>query len=214
MRIALLEGAVADVRELDDRRLRAVGEVRVAVAELLCQVEAQPLGELDGSRDRSAVLRETLHHLGRREQDALVIAAPLGLAAVEGAAVTDGDENVLQRCPARMVRMNVAGDDRPDAERLGKIAQACVAARVATLVRTLELDEEALAAECAGQPRGSIRVAHRDSVPRAAGEADEPARSAPRAGLGPAQDPPPAGIPFPIGLVCACAAVISRQRFA
>src|SRR6187401_377362 len=73
-----------------------------------------------------------------------------------------------------MVRMNVTGDDRPDAERLGEIAQACIAARVATLVRSLELDEETLAAECAGQSRGSIRVAHRDSVPRAAGEADEP----------------------------------------
>ena len=95
-RIAPLEGAVADMRKLDDRRLRAVREVRVAVAELLCQVEAKPLGELDGAGDRSAVLRETLHHFRRREQDALVIATPLGLAAVEGAAVTDRDENVLQ----------------------------------------------------------------------------------------------------------------------
>ena len=173
-RIALLEGAVADVRKLDDRRLRAVREVRIAVAELLGQVEAQPLGKLDGSSDRSAVLRETLHHLGRREQDALVIAAPLGLAAVEGAAVTDGDEDVLQGArrewcawtsPVTIVRTpsDSARSRRP-----------ALRARVAALVGTLELDEETLAAECAGQPRGSVRVAHRDSVPRAAGEADEP----------------------------------------
>jgi hypothetical protein len=99
-RIALLEGAVANVRELDDRGLWTVGEVRVPVAELLCQVEAQPLGELDGSRNRGAVLRETLHHLGRREENAFVVAAPLGLAAVESAAVSDSDQDVLQRCPA------------------------------------------------------------------------------------------------------------------
>src|SRR5512133_4186599 len=173
-RIAPLEGAVTDVRKLDDRRLRAVRGVGVAVAELLCQVEAKPLGELDGAGNRSTVLRKTLHHFRRREQDALVIATALGLATVEGAAVTDGDENVLQGCPPQMVRMDITGDDRPDAKRLGKIAQACIATRVATLVRTLELDEEALAAECVGQSRGSIRVAHRESVPRAAGEADEP----------------------------------------
>ena len=134
----------------------------------------KPLGELNSAGNRSTILRKTLHHFRRREQDALVIATALGLATIECAAVTDGDENVLQGCSPRMVRMNIAGDDRPDAERLGKIAQACVAARVATLVRTLELDEEALAAECAGQSRGSIRVAHREPVPRAAGEADEP----------------------------------------
>ena len=103
-----------------------------------------------------------------------MIAAPLSLATVEGAAVTDGDEDVLQRRPASMVRMNVARDECRDAEYAGEIAQTGVAARVATLVRTLELDEEAVRAEGTGKARGTVGVAHRDSVPRAAGEADEP----------------------------------------
>jgi hypothetical protein len=173
-RIALFEGAVANPSELDDRRLRTVREVRVAVAELLREVEAQPLGEVDGSRDPGAILGEPLHHLRRREQDALVIAAPLGLAAVECAAVTDGDEDVLQRRPAQMVCMHVPCDDRRHTEHLGEIAQTGVAPRVAALVRSLELDEEAVRAEGACQPRGGVRVAHRDAVPRATGEADEP----------------------------------------
>ena len=82
-RIALLEGAAADARELDDRRLRAVREVRVAVAELLRQIEREPLGQLDRAGDRVAVVREAFHDLGGRHEDALVVAAALALAAVE-----------------------------------------------------------------------------------------------------------------------------------
>src|SRR3989440_8764241 len=174
LRIPLLEGPVANVCELDDRGLWAVGEVRVAVAELLRQVETQPFGELDGSLDRCAVRRETLHHLCRREQDALMIAAPRRLAAVERAAVADGDEDVLQRCPAPMVRMDVAGHDRRDTEHAGEIAQSGVATRVAALVRTLELDEEAVRSEGARQSRSTVRITHGDAVPRTTGKADEP----------------------------------------
>jgi hypothetical protein len=67
-----------------------------------------------------------------------------------------------------MVRVHVAGDDRRDAECLGKVAQVGVAARVATLIGALELDEEAVTAEGAGQPRGGVGVAYCDSVPRTA----------------------------------------------
>src|SRR6266702_1261055 len=173
-RIALVEGTAADAAKLNDCRLRAVREVGVAVAELLRQVEAQPLGELDGARDRSAVLRETLHHLGRRKQNALVIATPLGLATVEPAAVPNGDQDVLQRRAAPMVRMDVAGDDRRDAELLGETAEGGVVARVAALVRSLELDEEAVRSEGTCQTRGAVRIAHRYSVPRAPGKTHEP----------------------------------------
>jgi hypothetical protein len=198
------------VRKLDDRRLRAV-EKSVAVTEPSVR-SSEAVGELDGAGNRSAILRKTLHHFRRREQDAFVISTALGLAAVERAAVTDRDENVLQWCPPRMVRMDITGDDRPDAARLGKIAQACIAARVATLVRTLELDEEALAAECAASRAAAfgLRTATRAC---ATGEADEPVvqlleqtliQCGIRRGLGFSPDRPCA----------ACAAVISRQRFA
>src|SRR5438876_703302 len=70
--------------------------------------------------------------------------------------------------------MDVAGDDRPNVELLGELPQGRVPPRVATLVGTLELDEEALAAECSGKSRSGIRVAHRDSASGAAGEAHEP----------------------------------------
>ena len=152
-RVALLEGAVADVRELDDRRLGAVGEVRVAVAELLGEVEPQPLGELDRARDRGAILRETLAP-SRAGESRTLSWLPRRSASQPSsdAAVADGDEDVLEQArAAQMVRVDVARDDRPDAERLGEIAQTCVAARVAALVRTLELDEEPLAAESAGR---------------------------------------------------------------
>src|ERR1022692_989634 len=54
------------------------------------------------------------------------------------------------------------------------MAQRGVAARVAALVRTLQLDEEVVAAEDSGEPRRRVRVADGEPVPGAAGEADEP----------------------------------------
>ena len=102
-----------------------------------------------------------------------MIAAPLGLAAVERAAVADGDEDVLQRRPAQMVRMDVAGHDRRDTEHAGEIAQSGVAPRVAALIRTLELDEEAVRSKGARQSRSTVRITHGDAAPRTTGKADE-----------------------------------------
>src|SRR5919197_3317793 len=72
-----------------------------------------------------------------------------------------------------MVRVHVAGDERRYADRLGEVAQDDVAAHVAALVRTLQLDEEAVATECLCEVRGGVRVANGEAVPCAAGEADE-----------------------------------------
>ena len=172
--VALAEQAVAERAQLHDRRLVAVGEVRIAVAELLRQVELEPLRELAGARDRVPVVGEALVHLVGREQHRLVVAAPLALAAVERRAVADRDERVLQADARARVRVRVAGDDGLDAERLGEVAQRSVAAHVAALVGPLQLDEEAVAAEGLREPRGRVRVAHGEPVARAAGEADEP----------------------------------------
>ena len=65
--VALGEGAVADAAELRDRRLAAVGEVRVAVAEVLGQVELEPLGQLTGALHRIEVERKAFRGLLRRE---------------------------------------------------------------------------------------------------------------------------------------------------
>ena len=173
-RVALAEEAVAELAQLLDRRLVAVGEVGVAVAELLRQVELEALRELTGALDRGSVVGEALVHLLRREQHRLVVAAPLALAAVERRAVADRDERVLQADARARVRVRVAGDDGLDAERLREVAQRSVAAHVAALVRPLQLDEEAVAAERVREPRRRVRVANGEPVPRAAGEADEP----------------------------------------
>src|SRR5205823_6260853 len=134
-RVAGGEYLVADAAELDVGRVLAVGEVRVAVAELLRQVELESLGELARARDGVGVVGEALGDLGGREQDALPVAAPLGLAALERRAVPDRHERVLEHGPLVAVRVHVAGDDRVDAERLGEVAERGVAARVAALER-------------------------------------------------------------------------------
>ena len=170
--VAVGEGPVADARELDVRGLGAVGEVRVAVAELLGEVEAEPVGQLDRARDGACVVGEALEHRRRGPEDALAVAAPLGLACLERAAVADRDEHVLQQRPPRVVGVRIAGDDRLDPERLREVAERRVTARVAALERALELDEEP-SAERAGKAGGRVRVAHGEPVAGAAGEADE-----------------------------------------
>ena len=116
---------------------------------------------------------EEVGDVPRRAQEAFVVAAPLALAAIERSAVLDRDEHVLQRRQAGVVRMDVSGSDRSDSERLGELVQDAVPGGVPTFERPLELNEEAVAAKCAGQPRGSVRLPHREPVPRTAGQADE-----------------------------------------
>ena len=154
--------------KLPDRGLAGLGEIGVAVTEILGQVELEPRRELAGPLHGVAVEREALRQLPRRGQDALAVAAPLRLAAVQRSSVADRHEHVLERGPARMVRVRIAGRDRLDAEGLSEIPQRGVSALVAALVRTLELDEEAFRPEGPRQFRGAVRVAHREPVPRAA----------------------------------------------
>ena len=73
-----------------------------------------------------------------------------------------------------MVRMDVAGRDGLHAEVLGEVAQEAEPARVSSLERPLELDEEALAAERAGEPCSRVGVEEAEPATRASREADEP----------------------------------------
>ena len=72
------------------------------------------------------------------------------------------------------MRVDVPRRDRLDAEMLGEVAKRRVPPRVAPLVRALELDEEAVAAERGREPGGTVRVAERKPVTGTAREADEP----------------------------------------
>src|SRR5687768_15530370 len=127
--VARLEGLVAHACKGGDRRLVPIGEVWVAVTELLSEVELEARGELSRTRDRVCVHREALQRLLGREQHGFVIAAPLTLGALQRGAVADRDQRVLESGTPRVVRMRVAGGDRLDAQSLGEVAQLRVAAR-------------------------------------------------------------------------------------
>ena len=162
--------------------------------------------------DRVAVVGEALEHVGRRGEHGFVVAAPLALAAVERGAAADGDEDVLQRGAAAVVRVHVARSRSSATSSVSaRSRSARVAARVAALVRTLQLDEEAVAAERVREPRCCVRVAHREAVARAAGEADEPFVQLLEQLLVERRRQRLAVL---LRRVCACAAVSSRQRFA
>ena len=120
------------------------------------------------------VVGEELEHLLRHAQDAFPVAAPLALARLERGVLFDRDEHVLEFRPARVMGMDVAGDDRLDARVLGEIAQECVPLGVPALERPLQLDVEAVGAERVRQLGGSVWVADAEPIARAAGEADKP----------------------------------------
>ena len=73
-----------------------------------------------------------------------------------------------------MVRVGVTGRDGLHLEGLGEVAQSGVAALVAPLVRTLELDEESIQSEGTRKHGRAVRIAHREPVARAPGKTDEP----------------------------------------
>src|SRR5947208_1921678 len=117
--VPLRECPVADLAQLHVGGIDAVGEVRVAIAELLREVELAAIGDL--ARTQRRLPWQPVEHLRGRAQNALVVAAPLPLATVERRAVLDRDERVLQARPAHVVRVHVAGCDGGNVQRLGKV---------------------------------------------------------------------------------------------
>ena len=164
---------MADRRELLNGGFGTVREVRIAVAELLGEVELEPLREHRAPLRGGAVEGEALEHLLGRAKVALPVPAPLGLAALERGPAADRDEDVLQERAPRMVRVDVAGRDGLHAEVLGEVAQKAEPTCVSSLERPLELDEEALAAEGAREASGRVRVEQPETASCAAREADE-----------------------------------------
>ena len=103
-----------------------------------------------------------------------MVAAPLGLAAVERGAAADRDERVLEGGAALVVGVDVAGRDRRRRRGHGRAPRSRgEPAGVAALVRPLELDVEAVAPKRSGDLGGCVRVVRAEPVPGAAGEADE-----------------------------------------
>jgi hypothetical protein len=154
-------------------RLFAVGEIGIAVAELLGEVEPQPLGELDRRAHGLGVVGKACGGLVRRAESGLVVSPPLGLAALERRPVLDRDEDVLKIHPAGVVNVDIAGCDRADAERFGELAQRTVTPDVAAHEGMLQLDEEAVAAEDLRHTGGGVGVVDGESRACATGQCDE-----------------------------------------
>ena len=172
-RCTLVEGAVADSGELRDRRLVPVREIRIAVAELLGQVEFETRGQLRRARrlrivgKRSAIAaggRRTLSWLPRRSRS-----QPSSdvLCLIATSASWSGARHAW--CAW------ASPGDRPHAKRLGELTKRCVSPGVPPLVRTLELDEERRARHARAGPRCSDGDG--ETLARATGEADEPSFS-------------------------------------
>ena len=76
-----------------------------------------------------------------------MVPAPLLLAAVERGPAADRDERVLKRRAALVVGVDVTGRNRGDTEVAGELTECGVAAGVAPLVGSLELDQETVSAK-------------------------------------------------------------------
>ena len=126
--VALLEAVAAEGGQLRIRiRVLRAG---VAVAEVLGQVEAEPLGEAPALLDRIRVLAKARRHPLGRGEHVRGVAAPAGLRLVEGLAEPDRHHGVLERDPVARVHVNVAGGDGGHPQPLGQLREQPVAAAV------------------------------------------------------------------------------------
>ena len=174
--VAALQLERADLRQLGVGH-RVVGS-RVAVAQVLREVEAQSLGQLDRLARGLGQVAEQDRHLARALEHVLAVAAPLGLAGLERLVRADGDQGVLQRAPPPLVHVHVVRGDGPQPEEPGALEQAAVAGAVAPPQRPLQLDAQAGPAERlvehpAALQRDPVVGVHERAVARAAGQADE-----------------------------------------
>ena len=162
-------------------RDRPVGEVGVAVAELLRQVERQPLGQLGGSGDRvrssgnrsriSAGAASTHSWLPRRSRS-----QPSSEVRQRTATSTSWSAARRASCACTSPVATVATFSCSARSR-----RRGVAARVAPFVRTLQLDVEAIATEGLREPRGRAGVADCEPVRARSRRGRRAPRSAPRA---------------------------------
>ena len=150
-RVALLEAVRAQLRQ------RAIGlrvlRPGVAVAEVLREVEGQPLGQRLRLGDRARMVLEARRHRRRGGEHVGEVAAARGLRRVQRGVVAQGDERVLQRRPRAAVRVDVAGRHRRQPEALGQLGEAAVARAVVAVEGTLELHAQVVGAEDPPQPR-------------------------------------------------------------
>ena len=83
MPVALIESPAADPGELHVCRIFPVGEVGVAIAELLRQVEPEPFRKLDRGPKRVPIVRPARDHVLGWEERHLLVPPTRGLAGLE-----------------------------------------------------------------------------------------------------------------------------------
>src|SRR5262249_45234492 len=126
---------------------------------------------LASAHDR--LLRQAFEHLRRSNEHALVVPAPLSLAAVERRATLDRNERILKARTPYVMCVHVAGRDGGYPNRLGQIDERRVSAGVAAHVRTLQLDVERTRKR-SGELHRPLRVDDGKPMARTAGKCNEP----------------------------------------
>ncbi len=131
------------------RRLEASSflRARVAVAEVLFEIEAQPLGQAQRLRDRLWMVGEAVGHRPRRAHHMAAVAAAQRLGGVEREAMAQRHEGVLQLGARGRVRVHVAARHRADPEPPRPLGKGAVARAVVAFIGALQLRVEVLRAE-------------------------------------------------------------------
>ncbi len=152
---------------------------RVAVAEVVREVEGQPLGQRQRLAHRLGMVGETTHHRLRRGHHVAAVATAQRLGGVERRAVAQCHERVLQLGPAACMRMHVAAGHARHPEPPRERRQRAVAGAVVPRIGTLQLHAQVLRAERLEQAPCDRLVADAAAdrrVPGAARQADEALR--------------------------------------
>ena len=182
--IALLEARPAQLGE-GLRGRRAVGAVKVwkPVAEIPREIERPTaLRQHQRGGDSFRTVTKQFRDLARRSQEKLAIGAPDLVRAVEGGAVADRDQHVVQPVPRACVIVRVARRHDAEARVPRQRDQGAGEGQVAPHVVPLQLDVEALRAEHRptplgegpGRPPPPMPERPRQQAVAAAGEDDEP----------------------------------------
>ena len=207
-RVAIADQRAAQLRE----RAHRVGVLgaRVPVAEVVTEVESQPLGQLGRLGDRLRILGETRSISCRRGEHVAEVPAPQRLRGIERRVRAHRHERVLQRRPRADVRVHVAGRharhlEPPRQPRQPPVAGAVVATGTAAAARP--------AAGRGRMPPATAAASARRARRAARSRSGRPAPPACSSTVSSATDGSDGGAPGRPSRVCACARVRSRQRF-
>ncbi len=148
-RIANVQLFVADLAQVVVRR-RAVrrGVVGEDVGQVVGEIEfAAAFGDFDCVRERRGPFVEELGHLFGGAKVELTVRAAELMGVVQGGAVMDGDQHVLQPVAVGKVVMDIPGGDVAQAQLVRQPDQGANALDIAMDFVVLQLDEDRIASQ-------------------------------------------------------------------